>query len=101
MFTRLYFIVFLLVRMNNKEFKVKRENKNDNKFIILYNNNKMYLYILFVIFLYFKIHTKQIFIILLNYILYYLYLLLKENNSFKLTLGISLLMFTLLHNVCK
>jgi hypothetical protein len=87
--------------MNNKEFKVKRENKNDNKFIILYNNNKMYLYILFVIFLYFKIHTKQIFIILLNYILYYLYLLLKENNSFKLTLGISLLMFTLLHNVCK
>ena len=83
MFNRLYFIVFLLVRMNNKEFKVKRENKNDNKFIILYNNNKMYLYILFVIFLYFKIHTKQIFIILLNYILYYLYLLLKENNSFK------------------
>lgn len=101
MFNRLYFIVFLLVRMNNKEFKVKRENKNDNKFIILYNNNKMYLYILFVIFLYFKIHTKQIFIILLNYILYYFYLLLKENNSFKLTLGISLLMFTLLHNVCK
>ena len=51
LFNRLYFIVFLLVRMNNKKFKVKRENKNDNKFIFYITITKC-IYMYFLLFFY-------------------------------------------------